>query len=320
MTEPDERPKILIVDDTRTNIDLLIEIFRADFRVSAATGAARALKLARAEQPPDIILLDILMPEMDGYQVCAALKQDERTKGIPIIFVTAVSEVMDAARGFAAGAVDYITKPFYPPVVMARVKLHLDLKRKYELLESYAFLDALTEIGNRRRFDLVLKSEWERAHRSRQPLSLIYLDIDHFKPFNDTYGHGAGDDCLRRLAGALSATLRRSGDFIARYGGEEFMILLPYTDPEQARTLAQKLLDAVDRLAIPHAASPVADHVTVSMGLVTLDPVAGGDPLRMVAAADQALYTAKRSGRHQVQVARFDQMPHDDSAPRVDFS
>lgn len=300
MKERDNRPKILIVDDTKENIDVLMEAFRQDYRVSAATNAERALKLAHAEQPPDIILLDILMPEMNGYELCALLKEDETTKNIPIIFVTAVSEVMDAARGFSAGAVDYITKPFHPPVVKARVKLHLDLKSKYELLESYAFIDALTEVSNRRRFDLVLESEWNRARRSGRSLALIYMDVDHFKEYNDTYGHGAGDDCLRRLASTLSGALQRSGDFIARYGGEEFMVLLPYTDKAQALEIAGSLSDIVDGLGIPHAASPVAEHVTLSMGVISADPSLTIKPRALVDAADCALYAAKNSGRHRV--------------------
>ncbi|MBK1701275.1 diguanylate cyclase [Thiococcus pfennigii] len=302
MTDQDHRPKILIVDDNKENIDLLMEMFRDEYRVSAATRPERALKLARAESPPDIILLDILMPEMDGYQVCAALKGDEATRDTPVVFVTAVSEVMDAARGFAAGAVDYITKPFHPPVVKARVKLHLELKRKYELLESYAFLDALTEIANRRRFDQVLDDELNRAGRSQRPLSLIYLDVDHFKLFNDTYGHGAGDDCLRRLAKALSEALNRSGDFIARYGGEEFMILLPYTDAAQARQIAEQLNRVVDALAIEHPTAPSAPHVTVSMGIATVTPERATATSRaIVEAADRSLYAAKRSGRHRIE-------------------
>lgn len=300
-TKRDDRPKILIVDDTKENIDLLLEVFRDEFRVSAATNAERALKLARADQPPDIILLDILMPDMDGYQLCAALKNDATTKGIPVVFVTAVSEVMDATRGFAAGAVDYITKPFHPPMVKARVRLHLDLKSKYDLLESYAFIDALTEVNNRRRFDLVLEDEWNRARRSKRPLSLIYLDVDHFKLFNDTYGHGAGDDCLRRLAAAMAGALHRSGDFIARHGGEEFMILLPYTDPDEAADIAQHLNRIVDGLAIPHVSSPVAAQVTVSMGVVSVDPDARLSTREIVDAADRALYAAKHAGRHRIE-------------------
>lgn len=300
MTDRDDRPKILIVDDTKENIDLLMEAFRDDYRVAAATTPERGLKLARGKNPPDLILLDILMPEMDGYEVCAALKRDEATKQIPVIFVTAVSEVMDSTRGFSAGAIDYITKPFHPPMVRARVRLHLDLKSKYELLESYAFIDALTEVNNRRRFDLALESEWNRARRSARPLSLVYIDVDHFKEYNDNYGHGAGDDCLRRLAGALSAALQRSGDFIARYGGEEFMVLLPYTGSGEALQIAEHLFAVIDRLAIPHATSPVAAHVTLSMGVVTIAPDAQVCTRDIIEAADRALYQAKNSGRYRI--------------------
>jgi diguanylate cyclase (GGDEF)-like protein len=303
----DSRSKILIVDDTKENIELLMELFRGDYRVSAATTPERALKLAHADPQHDLILLDILMPEMDGYQVCAALKGDEATKHIPVIFVTAVSEVMDAARGFASGAVDYITKPFHPPVVKARVALHLDLKNKYDLLETYAFIDALTEIPNRRRFEQTLDEEWRRARRIGQPLSLLLFDVDHFKLFNDTYGHGRGDQCLRQVARAASAVLKRSGDFIARYGGEEFMVLLPNADAEQSTAVAQDISDAVDALGILHEHSQVDHHVTISIGLFTADPTVSDRAQfstgHLVEMADQALYAAKRGGRHRIERA-----------------
>jgi diguanylate cyclase (GGDEF)-like protein len=301
MSARDHRPKILIVDDNRENLELLLEVFRQGFRVSAAADAERALRLAQAADPPDIILLDILLPGMDGYELCGRLKDDADTRDIPVIFVTAVSEVMDAARGFAAGAVDYITKPIHPPVVRARVALHLELKRKYELLEAYAFIDALTEVSNRRRCDQALADEWNRARRARRPLSLIYWDVDHFKAFNDRYGHGQGDDCLRRLATTAAATLSRSGDFIGRYGGEEFLVLLPYTGHAQALAIARELSAALDDLAIVHAASPVAPHVTVSAGVVTVDPHLRLGLREITDAADRALYAAKHSGRHCIE-------------------
>lgn len=153
----DNRQKILLVDDNKQNIEMLMEVFKKDYKISAAVTPERALKMARAESAPDIILLDIIMPEMDGYQICEILKNDEKTKHIPIIFVTAVSEVMDETKGFAVGALDYITKPFHPPTVKARVEIQLNLKRKQDLLEKIAFIDALTEIPNRRRFDEVLE-------------------------------------------------------------------------------------------------------------------------------------------------------------------
>ena len=302
MSEPVKKEKILIVDDNRQNIEILMELFREDYRVTAAINADRALKIARSESPPDIILLDIIMPGMDGYDLCKILKSDPETKEIPVLFVTAVSEVMDETKGFSLGAVDYITKPFHPPMVKARVEIHLDLLRKHKLLEHYAFIDALTEIPNRRRFDEIMELEWSRAKRSNKPLSLLLLDIDHFKEYNDTYGHGMGDKVLKKLARVMEDSLRRAGDFVARYGGEEFGILLPYTDSENAGETARNISRGIRDLAIPHESSPVDGHVTVSMGIATLMPgqeaVNKEDFFDM---ADKTLYQAKNQGRNRIE-------------------
>ena len=241
------------------------------------------------------------MPEIDGYEVCRLLKSDENTKNIPIIFVTAVSEVMDATRGFALGAVDYVTKPFHPPMVEARVKLQLELKHKQDLLEEYAFIDALTEIPNRRSFDEAATKEWNRAKRSGQPLSVLMLDIDHFKEYNDHYGHGLGDECLRRVAGVIKNSLKRAGDFAARYGGEEFAALLPYTSHEEAHKIARCILDELEKQGIDHPASPVASFVTMSCGLATITADEKVDIREVIEAADRALYAAKRAGRNRVE-------------------
>lgn len=298
MQTDDTRQKILIVDDNKQNIELLMDLFRDEYKIAAATNGDRALKIAFSEQPPDIILLDILMPGMDGYELCNKLKENEKTRSIPVMFVTAVSEIMDETRGFALGAVDYITKPFHPPMVKARVSVHLNLKRKQELLEKFAFIDALTEIPNRRRFDEVADKEWHRALRSNQCMSILMLDIDHFKLFNDTYGHGKGDECLRAVAKAVQGALRRAGDFVARYGGEEFAAILPYADAEEGRHCAEEIEAAVAALNIPHEASPVGPHLTVSMGLCTMHPGDDGSLDKLVAEADKALYQAKAEGRN----------------------
>jgi diguanylate cyclase (GGDEF)-like protein len=300
MDQSEDRAKILIVDDNKQNIEMLMELFRGEYRIAAALNAKRAIKVARSDAPPDIILLDIIMPEVNGYQLCAELKEDPRTKYIPIIFVTAVSEIMDENRGFALGAVDYITKPFHPPMVEARVKLHLNLKRKQELLEKYAFIDALTEIPNRRRFDQTLEDEWHRAMRSETPLSLIMLDIDHFKHFNDTYGHGKGDECLRRVARAMERSLRRSSDFVARYGGEEFAVILPSASVDEASNVADQIRVAVNNLQIEHSGSPVTSQVTLSMGIATVIPNGTSKPKQLVTEADKMLYKAKESGRDSI--------------------
>jgi diguanylate cyclase (GGDEF)-like protein len=205
---------------------------------------------------------------------------------------------MDENRGFALGAVDYITKPFHPPMVKARVRLHLNLKRKQELLEQYAFIDALTEVPNRRRFDEVLDNEWNRAARSRLPLSLIFMDIDKFKNYNDTYGHGRGDDCLRKVAGAIKKSMRRAGDFVARYGGEEFAVVLPHVTHAEAMTLAEQIQKNVGELAIRHDASDAAAHVSLSLGVATTIPEQETAATILLEAADKMLYEAKNTGRN----------------------
>ncbi len=300
MSETDNRRKILIVDDNKQNIEMLMDLFKAEYRVAAALNGERALKIAASDSPPDIILLDILMPGMDGYGVCRLLKSDEQTMNIPVIFVTAVSEVMDSTRGFETGAIDYITKPFHPPTVQARVRLHLELKHKQELLEEYAFVDSLTELPNRRSFDQQAEKEWKRAQRSGHPLSVMLLDIDHFKEYNDTYGHGQGDECLRRVARSIQRCLRRAGDFAARYGGDEFAALLPYTKEEECKDLAWTILRDLAGQGIPHANSCVGDCVTVSCGVTTATPDSGATVDRILRAADRALYAAKQGGRNTV--------------------
>ncbi|MBG0776002.1 MAG: diguanylate cyclase [Desulfovibrionaceae bacterium] len=299
------RQKILIVDDNRQNIEVLMDLFQSEYKIAAAINGERALKIAQSDSPPDLILLDILMPDMSGYELCARLKENEATRGIAVVFVTAVSEVMDEAKGFAQGAVDYITKPFHPPMVKARVKVHLDLKRKQELLEASAFLDPLTEIPNRRRFDEIMDKEWHRALRSNQELSLIYMDVDHFKSYNDTYGHGRGDECLRRVARAIQESLRRAGDFVARWGGEEFAAVLPYTGAAEALQVAGQIKASVDALAIEHEGSDVAPIVTLSMGVATVRPCVEAAEKDLLDAADKALYAAKAQGRNRIQTVEI---------------
>ena len=306
MNQDEQPPKILIVDDNKQNIELLMELFRGEYRIAAAINAQRAFKIAMSDAPPDIILLDIIMPEIDGYELCAKLKEEANTKHIPVIFITAVSEIMDENRGFALGAVDYITKPFHPPMVKARVKLHLNLKRKYELLEKYAFIDGLTEIANRRRFDEVMMIEWNRSLRSSIPLSLIMLDIDHFKFYNDTYGHGKGDDCLKKVALTMKRSLRRASDFVARYGGEEFAVVLPSATSREAVEVAGQIQASIAALAIEHSSSPVEPMVTLSMGIATITPHADGEIDLLIKEADRQLYEAKASGRNAIKFTEID--------------
>jgi diguanylate cyclase (GGDEF)-like protein len=290
---------ILIVDDTPANIEILCEVLDSEYEVLFATSGTDALSIA-VDQSPDLILLDVVMPEMNGYQVCRHLKEDKRTQSIPVIFVTAMDQEEDEAKGLNVGAIDYLTKPIRPPIVKARVRNHLELKRYRDFLENLSSTDGLTGIFNRRRFDETLDSEWRRARRAASPLSLILMDIDLFKSYNDHYGHLAGDDCLRRLAQVLSDCVRRPSDLVARYGGEEFACLLPNTDANGAMQVANHILEATNNLNIPHAHSSVADRVTVSIGVTTIIPVTGQPVSQLIQRADELLYTAKGSGRNQV--------------------
>ncbi|NCC25882.1 MAG: diguanylate cyclase [Deltaproteobacteria bacterium] len=291
---------VLIVDDTPMNIQILAEALRADYRVRVADTGAKALAVAESEDPPDLVLLDIMMPGMDGHEVCRRMKENPKTKGIPVIFVTALGESEDEARGFDLGAVDYITKPFSLPVVRARVRTHLQLKQRTDMLEELSMIDGLTGVANRRSFDQALDREWRRAARNGAAVAVAMIDIDHFKAFNDNYGHGAGDECLRRVAQALKSVLLRPSDLVARYGGEEFVALLPETDKDGAARMAEALRRAVDSLALPHEHSPVSDHVTVSVGYGTTGASEAVDPNTLVAVADRALYEAKNCGRNRV--------------------
>ncbi|WP_462322541.1 diguanylate cyclase [Halochromatium sp.] len=292
------KASVLIVDNTPANIQVLAEALTADYRVRVASQGAKALEIARSTDPPDLILLDVMMPEMDGYQVCQQLKADERTNGIPVIFVTAKSGIEDEAHGRDLGTVDYINKPFHLPVVRARVKAHINLKLKTDLLENLAQIDGLTYIPNRRRFDQLFAQEWARMGRENKPLALSMIDVDHFKAYNDHYGHGAGDDCLRQVAAALQRTLQRPADLAARYGGEELVLVLPNTNGPGACTIAERARLEIAAAGLAHAYSPTADHITVSIGVAAAE-VPAGDPQRLLAAADQALYQAKRDGRNR---------------------
>ena len=258
-----------------------------------------ALEIAR-EAKPDLILLDVIMPGMNGFAVCKALKADPLTADIPVLFLTALSGDTDEAMALAGGASDFIIKPISPPVLAARVKNHLELKRNRDILRALTLLDGLTGIANRRRFDEQLHQEWLRCGRRAKPLSVILGDVDFFKCYNDGYGHVQGDDCLRRVAKAMAESLHRPGDLAARYGGEEFVCILPETDQEGARAVAETVHQAVAALGLPHEFSEVADHVTISLGVATAWPGECVTPEDLTRHADQNMYEAKRQGRNRV--------------------
>ena len=206
-----DKATILVVDDMPDNLTLMSGLLRDNYKVKIATNGEKALKIATSDNPPDLILLDIMMPEMDGYEVCRRLQNDPKTRRIPVIFLTARADMKDEKRGLDLGAVDYISKPYSTPIVLARMRTHIRLKHQADLLESMAMIDGLTHIPNRRRFDEVLDAEWRRASRDNSSLSLLMVDIDFFKAYNDNYGHGMGDTCLTQIAQTLAALLKRSG-------------------------------------------------------------------------------------------------------------
>ena len=297
-SQPQRRPRLLVVDDQPVNVQALYQSFSANHQVFMATGGEQALAVCAAQQP-DLVLLDVVMPGMDGYEVCRRLKADAATRDIPVIFVTAHSDEAAETRGLDAGAVDFISKPINSKIVQARVKTHLLLKAQSDLLRRWVYIDGLTGVHNRRYFDERLASEWGRAARSGTALSVLLLDVDFFKRYNDRYGHQAGDDCLRRVAATLKANLKRPGDLLARYGGEEFACLLPDTGLAGALTLAQQLGRQVFAEQIAHADSPVAPVITVSLGVCGKRADATGSAAALLREADAQLYLAKARGRHQ---------------------
>ncbi|RQW81685.1 MAG: diguanylate cyclase, partial [Methylococcus sp.] len=234
------RPRVLIIDDVSSNIEILGEALSQDYDVRFACSGQEGLDIAVAD-PPDVILLDVVMPEMDGFEVCRRLKDLDDLQNIPVIFVTARDAEEDQGIGLSLGAVDYITKPFNPALVRMRVRNHAESKRRADLLASLAMIDGLTHLPNRRRFDEQLELEWKHCQRDAVPLSLLLMDIDDFKGFNDHFGHGEGDVCLQRVADALAKAAHRPTDLLARYGGEEFVAILPNTDAIGARQVGERL-------------------------------------------------------------------------------
>jgi two-component system cell cycle response regulator len=446
-TSDDSRGSVLIVDDIPENLRLLTDLLsERGYQVRSVTSGRMALKTAQAK-PPDVILLDIRMPDMSGYEVCEALRRSVVTEDIPIIFISALDEVLDKVRAFDAGGVDYITKPFQLEEVIARLENQLTIRRQQHqlqceirkraeteeilyqsrallssilnssldgiaalqavrdpitgkicdfqcltinpvlsqllnrrqediigssgfrhlvtqmnptlfddfvqvvetglpleqdihhnyqgrdswyhfvavklgdgfsvtlrdittrkltelaleeaniTLDALAYLDGLTQVANRRRFDQQLQQEWRRLAREQQPLTLILFDVDYFKAYNDHYGHQQGDDCLIQIAQRVKAELKRPADLIARYGGEEFVIILPHTDAAGGERVADLLKQAVRSLAIPHARSEVGEWVTVSMGIACQIPTVEEEPEQLIQCADRALYLAKQQGR-----------------------
>ncbi|MDI1292622.1 MAG: diguanylate cyclase [Methylobacter sp.] len=294
------KQRVLIVDDEKFNRQILSELLLPDYDVFLAKDGEQAIALAGTEPQPDLILLDVIMPGMDGYEVLRRLRADERTCAISVMFVTGMSEEGDETKGLNMGAVDYILKPFRSAVVRARVRNHMNYIWQRKQLESDALIDSLTGIANRRQFDHTVDDEWRRANRHGSTLSLAMIDVDYFKLYNDTYGHGEGDQALRQIAKAMSQALNRSSDLVARYGGEEFVLLLPEIESDEAVRIAEQIRLAVEALGLCHQKSSVAACVTISIGGVSLVPSSNVSIAEMLVLADNQLYLAKDAGRNAV--------------------
>ena len=294
------KQRILIVEDVKLNAQILMNVLKDDYDLRVANNGLEALAMVK-EQMPDLILLDIVMPEMDGYAVCAQLQGDPNTRDIPILFLTALEGDKNEAYGIELGAMDYIRKPFNVPVVKAKIRNHLELKRYKDILKRDIRVDGLTRIPNRRRFDEAYAEECSRAMRNKTPLAVLMMDLDLFKAYNDTYGHLQGDDVLKLVAKTLYNTLQRPGDLIARWGGEEFVALLPQTALEGACQVAERLRLAVIELQIPHEASAYGKFLTISVGVAASQEKEGRASYDMLLQrADEAVYTAKRNGRNTI--------------------
>lgn len=280
---------------------LLAGLLEEQYEVLTAENGTKGIEIAVVEAP-DLILLDVTMPGMDGYAVCETLKDAIETRSIPVIFVTAMDNLEHETRGLELGAIDYITKPFSPQIVKARVRNHLELKLARDRLMQLSMIDGLTAIANRRQFDRVLAQEWHRAVRRESSLSLLLMDIDFFKQYNDRYGHLKGDDCLKQVALVLDKKLKRPGDLVARYGGEEFVCVLPETELEGAVHVAQRIIDFMPILNVEHEKSSVAEFVTLSIGISCIQPRANLNIPDFIEQADKALYRAKQNGRNRYAV------------------
>ncbi|WP_173984206.1 response regulator [Magnetospirillum sp. SS-4] len=297
--------RVLMIDDDPLNIQVLRDILKTEHEIVVASDGPGALELARSVAP-DLILLDIMMPGMNGYEVCAHLKANAATSHIPVIFLTSLGDIDAEIRGLEVGAADYVSKPISPPIIRMRIRNQIELKKAREGLTILAEIDGLTGLENRRRFDEVLEAELRRLRRSRGLLSLVLLDVDHFKAFNDSYGHVAGDDCLRQVGCAIRSVVSRSADHSARYGGEEFCIVLPETDHAGANALAERIRSIVAGLRIPHAGSDTAAFVTVSLGVLTVTCQPRDTAKDLLAMVDAQLYRAKRDGRNRIAAKRRD--------------
>ncbi|MDR2577782.1 MAG: diguanylate cyclase [Chitinispirillales bacterium] len=290
---------ILIVDDEKSNFALLTHVLGEKYTVYTAKDGASAIEKA-TELTPDLILLNIFMPDMSGYDVLGALKKQDATREIPIIFITNNSSAEEEEEALSYNAVDYICKPLRPNIVKLRVRSQIRIVNQIRTIERLSMTDQLTEIPNRRSFDSRISMEWRRAIREKTSISLLMLDVDRFKAYNDAYGHQQGDMVLKAVAQSIESDLKRPGDFAARWGGEEFVALLANTDLNGALEVAERIRANIEKLNITNEKCSNTPPITISIGVECQTPDHNASLSKFISAADHALYQAKAAGRNRV--------------------
>jgi two-component system chemotaxis family response regulator WspR len=308
---PDQKPyRILLVDDQAMIYEAVRRMLSSakEIELHYCGEGTKALQMA-SEIKPDVILQDLIMPDVDGLMLVKFYRANSITCDIPIVVLSSREEAKTKAEAFTCGANDYLVKLPDQIEMLARLRYHakahaalLERNAAVEELKRISITDGLTKIYNRRHFDETINKEFQRARREQSPLSLVLLDVDHFKQFNDHYGHQAGDDCLVDVADALQSSIHRASDTAARYGGEEFAAILPNIAAEGALAVAERIRMSIIDRNIKHEASSVADHVTVSLGVATIIPTKDSQAESLIRCADQGLYQAKEKGRNQVVV------------------
>jgi diguanylate cyclase (GGDEF)-like protein len=305
--------KVLIVEDSVFNQQSLIDILLSEeanepgemygsFSTDIASTGYEALRMAETFKP-DLILLDIIMPGLNGFEVLKRLKNTPATEPIPVIIITGLADEEDEETGLQLGAVDYIVKPFNKTIVLSRIKIHRRIVEQMRTIEQYSLHDPLTGIMNRRSFDFRVNSIWQIANRQQEPVSLMMVDIDDFKNFNDKYGHTHGDLALKTVAYAVAKSLKRDTDMVFRWGGEEFIVLMPSTPIDGALYIGERVLKNIRNTAIPSLEGVKPAKVTASIGIASALPTADKTILDLVRQADRAMYSAKKAGKNKVCIA-----------------
>jgi diguanylate cyclase (GGDEF)-like protein len=292
------KQRILVIDDEKINLKIISDMLSGDVHVMLAKSGEQGIRKA-IEYQPDLILLDVVMPDLDGFETMNRLRHDARTSAIPVIFITALDDASHEEKALLMGASDYIQKPLHTNIVQARVRLHLQLVKQRKMLEELANIDPLTALANRRKYQEVIVQEWQAAIHNHDCISLLVIDIDNFKQYNDCYGHATGDSVLKQVASVLANQVLDKG-LVARYGGEEFVILLPSYSQDESIEIARVCMQNVESLNLLYSHEEFTGKVTVSVGGATARPNASCKIDDFFDMADEMLGLAKKSGKNKI--------------------